>query len=84
MIDTATGKVEYAVLSFGGILGIGDKLFAVPFDQLLVDHANHRLVLDADKKRLEAAPGFDKDNWPDFAAGTFRSTVDQFYRHRAV
>src|SRR3569623_2906303 len=37
MIDVASGRVAYAVLSFGGILGIGDKLFAIPWHALTLD-----------------------------------------------
>lgn len=79
MVDPVTGKVDYAVLSFGGFLGMGDKYFAVPFDQLGVDRDNHRMVLDVDKDRLKDAPGFDKDDWPDFADERFRTTVTEFY-----
>ena len=53
------------MLSFGGFLGMGDKLFAVPWDALTLDEDRKCFVLDADKGKLENAPGFDKDNWPD-------------------
>lgn len=65
MIDVRTGRVAYAVLSFGGILGMGDKLFAIPWQALSLDTEDHTFVLDADKEMLEDAPGFDKDNWPE-------------------
>src|SRR6056297_756286 len=64
MIDTENGRVVYAVLSFGGLFGIGDKLFAVPVDALRVDTNNERFVTDIRKDQLEDAPGFNKDNWP--------------------
>lgn len=64
MIDLDEGKVAYAVLSFGGILGIGDKLFAIPWEALMVDTHNKEIVVDIQKEVLEQAPGFDKDNWP--------------------
>lgn len=79
MVDPTTGKVDYAVLSFGGFLGIGDKYFAVPFDQLSVDRENKRMVLNVDKEKLKDAPGFDKDDWPDFADQSFRTRVSDFY-----
>lgn len=79
MIDMPTGTIEYAVLSFGGVLGLGDKLFAIPFKQLGVDHENKRMVLNVDKERLENAPGFDKNDWPDFANPSFRSSIDSHY-----
>ena len=79
MIDPVTGKVDYAVLSFGGFLGMGDKYFAIPFEQLSVDRENKRMVLNVEKERLKDAPGFDKDDWPDFADSGFRDTLTRFY-----
>jgi len=67
MIDLDHGRVAYAVLSFGGLFGIGDKLFAVPLEAMRVDPENHRFVLDVERERLDEAPGFDKDDWPDAA-----------------
>lgn len=60
MIDLPTGRVAYAVLSFGGFLGMGDKLFAIPWSALKLDEAAHEFVLNVSKERLEKAPGFDK------------------------
>lgn len=67
MIDLDDGLVAYAVLSFGGILGMGNKLFAIPWEALTIDTESHNVILDVDKEVLENAPGFDKDNWPDNA-----------------
>ena len=64
MVDVRRGRVAYAVLSSGGFLGIGDKLFAIPWGALTLDADRKCFVLDVDKGRLEAAPGFDKDHWP--------------------
>lgn len=79
MIDTKTGKVAYGVLSFGGILGMGEKLFAVPWEALTVDGNNKQLLLKVDKDRLKDAPGFDKDNWPNFADRTFSDKMRAYY-----
>jgi sporulation protein YlmC with PRC-barrel domain len=79
MIDLASGRVAYVVLSFGGFLGIGDKLFAVPWDALRIDEGEHEFILDVDKKTLENAPGFDKDNWPDMADPAFGASIHQHY-----
>ena len=82
MLDTANGTIAYGVLSFGGVLGIGDKLFAVPWNALTIDHEGHKLILDMSKERLKEAPGFDKDHWPDFADTTFAEQVTTYYtRH---
>lgn len=67
MIDLDEGLIAYAVLSFGGFLGMGDKLFAIPWEALTIDTENRAFILDVDKEVLENAPGFDKDHWPDNA-----------------
>src|ERR1019366_5392291 len=67
MIDLATGRIAYAVLSFGGFLGMGDKLFAIPWSALKVDTVEKQFVLNLDKEALKSAPGFDKDHWPNMA-----------------
>ena len=67
VIDLEDGHIAYAVLSFGGFMGRGDKLFAIPWDALTIDADNHAFILDQDKEVLKEAPGFDKDHWPDNA-----------------
>lgn len=79
MIDMATGKVAYAVLSFGGVLGMGDKLFAVPWAALTLDTVNKRFTLDVQQDALKEAPGFDKDRWPAMSDRTWASGVHRFY-----
>lgn len=79
MLDTRSGRVAYAVLSFGGFLGIGEKLFAVPWNALKLDTGNKRFVLDTDKERLKSAPGFDKDAWPDMVDRSWETQVHAFY-----
>jgi sporulation protein YlmC with PRC-barrel domain len=79
MIDIPTGQVAYAVLSFGGVLGIGDKLFAVPWSSLTVDEDEQCFILDVDKQTLETAPGFDKDNWPDMADAAWGESIYTHY-----
>jgi sporulation protein YlmC with PRC-barrel domain len=79
MLDTRSGKVAYAVLSFGGFLGIGKKLFAVPWQALTLDTRKKCFVLDADKEKLKNAPGFDDDDWPDMADPTWISSIDSYY-----
>ena len=84
MIDPAEGTVQYAVLDFGGFLGIGDKLFAVPLQSFTIDRTNERFVLDVTKERLESAPGFDKNDWPETANREFVEGVYDFYGQRDV
>ncbi len=71
MINVNTGIVEYAVLEFGSFLGIGGKLFAVPFKELKINPERKVFVIDRDKEFLEKLPGFDKKHWP--------ATNDHYY-----
>ncbi len=79
MIDVQRGCVAYAVMSSGGFLGVGDKLFALPWNALTLDADRKCFVLDAPKERLQRAPGFDKDHWPSMADGAWASHVHDFY-----
>lgn len=79
MLDMNSGQVAYAVLAFGGFLGMGEKLFAVPWQALHLDTANHRFVLNVEKERLKTAPGFNKDAWPDMSDIAWANEVHTFY-----
>lgn len=79
MIDMNSGRVAYAVLSYGGLLGMGDKLFAVPWAALVLDTENKRFTLNVPKASLANAPGFDKDNWPSMADKAWATGVHKFY-----
>ncbi len=79
MLDMRTGRVSYAVLSFGGFLGMGEKLFAVPWDALQLDTMNKRFTLNVDPERLADAPGFDKDAWPNMANQTWSDELHAYY-----
>jgi sporulation protein YlmC with PRC-barrel domain len=80
VIDCKDGKIRYAVLSFGGILGMGDKYFAIPMTDLQVGKDRGKFILNVSKERLKEAPGFSKDNWPDFADESWQKSVDAYYR----
>jgi sporulation protein YlmC with PRC-barrel domain len=79
MIDLESGRIAYAVLSFGGFLGVGSKLFAVPWPAMALDTDKHEFVLNVDKALLKNAPGFDKDHWPDMADRAWGSQVYKYY-----
>ncbi|MGH8612576.1 MAG: PRC-barrel domain-containing protein, partial [Gammaproteobacteria bacterium] len=79
MIDVPSGRVGYAVLSFGGFLGMGDKLFAIPWNTLILDAENERFILDVPKERLDSAPGFDKDHWPSMADQRWGAEIHLYY-----
>ena len=79
MIDLQPGRIAYAVLSFGGILGVGDKLFAIPWQAFTVDTAEKRFVLNVDKELLKQAPGFNKSNWPDMTDPAWGAELYGYY-----
>jgi sporulation protein YlmC with PRC-barrel domain len=77
MIDVTTGRVAYAVLTFGGFMGFGNKLFALPWSAITVDEVKKRFVVNVTRESLEKMPGFDKEHWPDlndleYATGVYR------------
>ncbi|MEO8190271.1 MAG: PRC-barrel domain-containing protein [Acidobacteriota bacterium] len=79
VIDPTSGRIDYAVLSFGGFLGMGDKLFAVPLEAMKLSPEDKRFILDVDKERLKQAPGFDKDHWPEASDRAFGTKVYNYY-----
>jgi sporulation protein YlmC with PRC-barrel domain len=79
MLDVTSGQIAYAVLSFGGFLGMGGKLFAIPWSALVLDARHKRFILDVSKERLESAPGFDKDHWPSMADRAWATDVHEYY-----
>ncbi len=79
MIDLDNGRIAYCVLSFGGVLGMGDKLFAIPWQAFKVDQDNKQMILNVRKDVLENAPGFDKDNWPDMSDPNWSSQIYKYY-----
>lgn len=79
MLNVHEGKISYAVLCFGGFLGMGDKFFAIPWKALTLDTIDKRFILNVEKDRLKNAPGFDKDNWPDMANQKWANEIDCYY-----
>jgi sporulation protein YlmC with PRC-barrel domain len=79
VIDPVDASIDYAVLDFGGVLGIGDKYFAVPWDALTWTEDKKKITLDVTKKDLKQAPGFDKNNWPDLSDRGESVVIYEFY-----
>ena len=78
MLDKASGRAEYAILSFGGFLGIGDKYYPLPWGQLKYDTDQGGYVVNLDRSRLEGAPAYaasEVDMWDDTRA----RNVDTYY-----
>ena len=85
VIDIEKGQVVYAALSVGGFLGVGDKLFAIPWREftLEVGEEGKFFRVDVTKEKLEKAEGFDKDAWPNVADPKWRQRIESQYRERA-
>ena len=79
VLDTGSGRIAYAVLSFGGFLGMGDKYFAIPWNAFHFNLSENRAVLNVEKKLLENAPGFNKDNWPNMADSVWGTSIYKHY-----
>ncbi len=82
MVDVPRGRVAYAVLSFGGVLGLGEKLFAIPWSALTLDTNNKCFILDVDKQTLKNASGFDKSHWPSMADLSWARDLHSHYGRR--
>ena len=79
IIDVNNELIHYAILSFGGFLGLGDKLFAYPLTAFRHSMDRDELVLDVDKERLRRAPGFERKHWPDWASPDYSSSVERHF-----
>ena len=78
VLDAGAARIAYAVLSFGGFLGMGNKYFTIPWNAFRFNLSDKRAILNVDKKLLENAPGFEKDQWPNMADPTWGASI---YRH---
>jgi sporulation protein YlmC with PRC-barrel domain len=79
VIDPHLGKVAYVVVSFGGFLGMGEKLFAIPFSSFEYNLTKNEYMLNIAKDRLTAAPCFDPDRWPSMADEQWHRRVYKYY-----
>lgn len=79
MLDKIQGTVAYVVLSYGGFLGMGDKLFAMPWSIFSYNTMNDCFTINLSEEKLKQSPGFDKDDWPDMSSPAWGSTIHQYY-----
>ncbi len=86
VIDVEKGQVVYAALSVGGFLGVGDKLFAIPWREftLEVGEDGKFFRIDVTKEKLQRAEGFDKDAWPNVADPKWRERIDAQFREKTT
>jgi len=85
VVDPASTRIQYVAVTYGGFLGLGDKLFAVPIRAIEVQQdpdSRDRvvLVLDVTKEQMNGAQGFDEANWPNFADKTFSTEIYRRYK----
>ena len=83
VMDVLSGRIVYAVLSFGGFLGLGEKLYAVPWKALRFDKEQGVYLLNVNRDQIELAPSFDKESWPQFT-DDWNRVVHQFYESLPV
>lgn len=85
VVDPDSGQVVYVVVSFGGMFGLGNKLFALPWSALHWERDKKNYVLNIDNEVLKKAPGFDKKHWPDSSNkwDQWREEIEQFYRNKS-
>lgn len=79
VVDANSGRIIYGVLSFGGFMGMGDKLFAIPWESMELPTDAKNLVLNVPKDRLKSAEGFDKNHWPNFADEQWSIKTYKYY-----
>jgi sporulation protein YlmC with PRC-barrel domain len=84
MINVHTGRIEYVVLEYGSFLGLGGKLFAIPFSELRLAPDRHVFILNRDEEYLKNSPGFEKNHWPDTNDHTYYSDVDSYWGYSAA
>jgi sporulation protein YlmC with PRC-barrel domain len=80
VIDAREGCLIFAVLSFGGFMGMGNKLFALPWKAFEFSTTEVKLILNVGEEKLESAPGFDRDaKWPDFTDRIWGNSIYSYY-----
>ena len=79
IVQPESGRIAFAVLCFGGSFGFGDRLFAVPWDLLRLDNDDRVLILDWDPAKLDGAPTFEQNDWPDFTDENWERKIHDYY-----
>ncbi len=79
MLDKQSGKVSYAVLSFGGFLGIGESYYPLPWTQLRYDTRLDGYVVSITEEQLKGAPRYERSDSVNWADTSWRSRIDTYY-----
>ncbi len=80
MVDKRSGRVAYAVMSFGGFLGIAQRYHPIPWQVLTYDTDLSGYVVDLDEKTLKGAPSFARDEAPDWGSRDWETHIHDYYR----
>jgi hypothetical protein len=82
VIDARENRISCSLLSFGGFMGMGNKLFAIPWEAFDFSATENKLILNVDKEKLKTAPGFEKDGkWPDFSDTLWGESIYKHYEY---
>lgn len=84
IVNSDNGRVDYAILAFGGAAGFGEKLFAYPINKFQAASTGDGLILNVSEQQMRNAPGFDRSNWPSFGAGGYRGQVAKHFGQPAT
>ena len=79
MLNKSSGQVAYAIMSFGGFLGMGESYHPLPWRALTYDTRLDGYVVDIDRRRLEAAPTYTASDEPNWADRSYGQRVDSYY-----
>ena len=79
MIDKTSGRVAYAILKYGSFLGIGGKLFALPWDTLKYDTSRDAYLINIPDDRLKNAPSFDEGSEPNWGDAQYAKQIHDYY-----
>jgi PRC-barrel domain len=79
IIDKPSGQVAYAIMSFGGFLGIGNQYHPLPWSVLKYDTGKGGYVVNLDKRQLEGAPAYNVDEEPNWGDRTYETKIDDYY-----
>jgi len=84
MVDMASGRVTHVVIARGGVLGLGERLHAIPWSAVALDGQRRCLVVDIARERIERAPGFDRSRWPSMSDPAWQRDIEGYYSGKAV
>jgi hypothetical protein len=79
ILDGGRGEVAYAVVNFGGVMGVGKKFHAIPWQALQPSDDGNYYILHADRETINQAPGFDKARWPDMTDRKWNAEIDRYW-----